>query len=343
MAAAPVSGPTDDGPNGAIRTAPAHRAGAVCPEGSDRKSAPRGAGMVEMMAGSPNEERWEGSGIVLVDSAGRILLQQRDDAQGPEGYGRWALPGGGREGDETPRDTAIRELEEETGLRVERVRYFRSFDQRDHPAFEHRTLHLFFADDEVDEQAIRVNEGLDFRFWAPEEALQLRMNPAGKLMLKEFLSSDKYRGLVALKAPFKRAVAVLALDRWGRVLLQLRDSDLPPERYPDHWSLCGGLMEPNEAPDEAALREFEEETGHLLEDLKFWRTFRRDELPTAMVDVQHVYYMDADIPEEHISVNEGQAFKYFSPDEIGNLKIPPHARIVLERFFASPAYRAMFH
>jgi 8-oxo-dGTP diphosphatase len=284
-----------------------------------------------------------GGGLVLVDAAGRVLLQQRDDDTGPEGYGRWALPGGGREGDESPRDTAVREIAEETGLRLARVRFFRSFDHRDHDAFGHRTLHLFFADDEVDEAKIEVNEGLDFRFWAPEEALELRMNPAGRLMLEAFLTSDHYRGTVALKAPFKRGVSVLELDRWGRVLLQLRDDDLPPERYPGHWSLPGGMMEPDESPDEAGLREFEEETGHLLDEVRFWRTFRRAELPTALVDIQHVYFIDADIPEAHVSVNEGQAFRYFAAGELGELAMPPHAREILGLFFASPAYKALFH
>ncbi|MCK9519404.1 MAG: NUDIX hydrolase [Dehalococcoidia bacterium] len=289
------------------------------------------------------DEQWEGSGIILVDRVGRVLLQQRDDDHGPEGYGRWALPGGGHEGEETPRETAIRELEEETGLRVARVRYFRSFDQRDHPAFEHRTLHLFFADDEVDERAIHVNEGLDFRFWAPEDALGLRINPAGRLMLTEFLESDLYKGLVQRHAPFTRGVAVLELDRWGRVLLQLRDDDLPPELFPGTWTIPGGLMDTDEAPDEAGLREFEEETGHLLEEIRFWRTFRRPELASLMVDVQHVYFVDADLPEEHISVNEGQAFRYFAASELEALPMTPYARDVLELFFVSPPYKALFH
>ena len=139
-------------------------------------------------------------------------------------------------------------------------------------------------------------------------------------------------------------MAVLQLDRWGRVLLQLRDADLPPERCPDMWSLPGGLLHPGEPPDACGLREFEEETGVLLEDLKLYRTFSRDQdLPTALVDVQHVYYIDADLDEAELEVNEGQAFTYFGPNEIAALPMPAHSRTILDLFFVSPAYKGLFH
>ncbi|MGE5596481.1 MAG: NUDIX domain-containing protein [Hyphomicrobiales bacterium] len=285
----------------------------------------------------------EGSCVILVDRTGRVLLQQRDDPQPPEGYGRWAIPGGSREGSESPRETAIREFEEETGVRLERVRSFCTYDHPHAPGADRHLLHVFFADDDVDEAAIDVREGLAFRYWSPPDARSLRMNPRTREMLDDFLASDQYRGLAALKRPNRVGVAVLELDRWGRVLLQLRDDDLPPERYPGQWSIAGGIMEPGEAPDACALREFEEETGHLLEELRLYRVFRRDEVPTADVDVQHVYYIDADIPEEHIQVNEGQAFRYFGPADIDALDMPEHARIILRLFFESPAYKAMFH
>jgi 8-oxo-dGTP diphosphatase len=152
-----------------------------------------------------------------------------------------------------------------------------------------------------------------------------------------------YRGTLATKRPYKEGVAVLALDRWGRVLLQLRDADLPPERHPDVWSLPGGIIEPDEAPDAAGLREFEEETGHLLEDLKLYRVFRRHDIETLLVDVQHVYFGDPDIVEEAIDVREGQAFQYWGPAETLTLPMPPHARTILGWFFESPAYKALFH
>jgi 8-oxo-dGTP pyrophosphatase MutT (NUDIX family) len=54
-------------------------------------------------------------GTVTVDDAGRILMQRRRDT------GQWALPMGKMEIGETPAQCAVRETEEETGVRVEPV------------------------------------------------------------------------------------------------------------------------------------------------------------------------------------------------------------------------------
>ncbi len=289
-------------------------------------------------------ESWEGSAVFLIDPAGRVLLQQRDDDWPPEGYGRWAIPGGRREGQETPRETALREFEEETGTKLLRLRTWRTASREQFPDLAAGLMHLFFADDEVDREGMEVNEGLDFQYWSPAEITDLRINPPTRAVIDAFLASDSYRGTVAVKAKYKVGVGIIEIDRWGRILLQLRDADLPPERYPDAWSFPGGLLEPGEAPDAAAFREFEEETGHLLESLKLYRVYRRDpDIPSSMTDAFHIYYVDADIDEDLIQVNEGQAFRYFAPDNMAALNIPPHTRLILTDFLSSPAYKAMFH
>jgi 8-oxo-dGTP diphosphatase len=286
----------------------------------------------------------EGSGVILFDSDGRVLLQQRDDDVPPAGYGRWAIPGGRREGDEEPRATALREFEEETGVRLSRLRFFATFDRSPELPLRPERLHLFFADDEVPQEDVQCFEGLQMRYWSPEEAASLPMSPATRALLDQFLASDQYRGTLAIRAPFKVGVAVIEIDRWGRLLLQLRDADLPPERYPDMWSIPGGILHEGEPPDAGAIREFEEETAQLLEELKFYRVYRRDpDLPTSLTDVFHIYYIDADIDEDAIEVNEGQAFRYFAPEELAALRIPQHTRKVLDDFITSPAYRGMFH
>jgi ADP-ribose pyrophosphatase YjhB (NUDIX family) len=61
---------------------------------------------------------------ILVDDEGRVLLARR--AHDPEA-GRWDLPGGFLEPDESPEDGLRREMREETGLDVEVGRYVGSF------------------------------------------------------------------------------------------------------------------------------------------------------------------------------------------------------------------------
>lgn len=53
-----------------------------------------------------------GSAIIVVDDFGRILLQERTDRN------KWGLPGGCQELGERLETTAVRELEEETGIKI---------------------------------------------------------------------------------------------------------------------------------------------------------------------------------------------------------------------------------
>ena len=59
--------------------------------------------------------RWRGAKLVLL-AGDRLLVIRRDDIPTIPWPGLWDLPGGGREGDETPEACALRELAEETGL-----------------------------------------------------------------------------------------------------------------------------------------------------------------------------------------------------------------------------------
>ena len=62
-----------------------------------------------------------------------VLVYQRDDFPGLRYAGMWDLPGGGREGEETPVECALRELEEEFGIRVDpaAIIYHRSYPSAD--------------------------------------------------------------------------------------------------------------------------------------------------------------------------------------------------------------------
>ncbi len=54
-----------------------------------------------------------GAAAFIVDEKGRILLVKHT-----YGHLNWELPGGGGEADESPVETAVREVKEETGLTV---------------------------------------------------------------------------------------------------------------------------------------------------------------------------------------------------------------------------------
>ena len=56
--------------------------------------------------------------VVRNPENGKILLMKRADSKKMM-PGRWEFPGGGVEAEETPEEAALRELEEETGLKAE--------------------------------------------------------------------------------------------------------------------------------------------------------------------------------------------------------------------------------
>lgn len=70
-------------------------------------------------------ERFTGAKLV-VTCGDAVLTLRRDDIPTIAWPGMWDLPGGGREGDETPQTCALRELFEETGLSLPPDRLLRA-------------------------------------------------------------------------------------------------------------------------------------------------------------------------------------------------------------------------
>ncbi len=78
--------------------------------------------------GGMDGKPFSGAKIALLCEA-RLVVYRRDDKPSIPWPGLWDLPGGGREGDETPAACALREVEEEFGLALApaRITWCRSY------------------------------------------------------------------------------------------------------------------------------------------------------------------------------------------------------------------------
>lgn len=282
----------------------------------------------------------EGSVVLLVDREGRVLLQQRDDNIGPAGVGRWAIPGGGREGDENPLETALREFDEETTARLRQVRHVTTYSPPGDPWMKNHRLHIFLAQDDVPRESIEVLEGMDFQYWPTDELAGLPMNPNSRRYLEELLTTGIIERAARREAFSRDGVAVAALDRWGRVLLT-RPTD---GGRPGDWGLPGGAIGDGESADRACFRHFEALTGDVLESLKLEGVRRRAGgdwmLPGESL---HVYYFDPDLDAEQLDLPAATEVLYLHPGDVEGTALVEWAREALVRFFAGGAYRAMFH
>lgn len=137
------------------------------------------------------------SGVILVDREGRILLQERDEHPviDPE---KWGLAGGHLDPGEAFETAAYRELEEETGVRLEPggLELFAEFTV-DHrvPYGTWDRMQVFVAATDLTDADIDCREGRQIVFVDPEVARGLDLTSAATDIVPAFLDSPTYSRL----------------------------------------------------------------------------------------------------------------------------------------------------
>ena len=133
---------------------------------------------------------------------------------------------------------------------------------------------------------------------------------------------------------------ILVVDRVGRILLQLRDSDAPV--FPDKWSLVGGQVEPGETPEEAARREVLEESAIWVEaPLEPVFEGRLASGRGHGLTQWHVYAAPTHASDADIVVGEGADIVFMAPEKAAGLDLAPSAAILLPAFLDSPLHRRL--
>ncbi len=139
------------------------------------------------------------AGVILVDRQGRVLMQLRDDNPKIMFPGHWGLTGGGAHPGETPEQAARREIQEETGIALERFEPFRAYyfsesgaGKKSATARTDYEFYLFHAPCETSAEELVCGEGRGLRFFAPAEMRELNIAYNHRDVLSDFFASVHY-------------------------------------------------------------------------------------------------------------------------------------------------------
>lgn len=129
-----------------------------------------------------------GSAIIIKNKEGKLLLQHRDN-NAPTDKNKWGMWGGGTEENETPVETAIRELKEELTIDVEENQL--SFFKKYIVTFDNviqKEVSVFFLQDEGNFMYQQC-EGDDLQFFLPQEISLLSLDSAAKVALMDYIKN----------------------------------------------------------------------------------------------------------------------------------------------------------
>jgi len=130
--------------------------------------------------------------VALMDRNGRILLVKR---RFEPGKGLWSIPGGLVELGETIREAALRELEEETGVKADITRILDVVDVivRDDDVIKyHYVIVVFEAVNPSGEAKQYSDECMKIGWFSLDEALSMELTRTAKRVIEKLVEEHKY-------------------------------------------------------------------------------------------------------------------------------------------------------
>ncbi|HXK34624.1 MAG TPA: NUDIX domain-containing protein [Dehalococcoidia bacterium] len=140
---------------------------------------------------------------------------------------------------------------------------------------------------------------------------------------------------MAERAPQREVAVGFIVADDGRMLLQHRD-DKPGLPSAGMWGFFGGHVEPGETPEQAFLREMDEELG--------WRPRHLERFGSVVVEhgprhvVSHRFAAHLDVPVASLRLREGQDLGLFAPEALPP-RIVPEIVPAIEQFARGDVYR----
>jgi len=128
------------------------------------------------------------TGAVIENQAGEILM-----VKSPKWSNKWCMPGGHIDPGETIEQAALREAEEETGLKLKPVKIV-SFGELINPPDFYKPAHFIYFDLwcllEDDQEVKLDNDELEeYKWFKPEEALKLDLSSGYYKTIQDYLKA----------------------------------------------------------------------------------------------------------------------------------------------------------
>jgi 8-oxo-dGTP diphosphatase len=125
----------------------------------------------------------------------------------------------------------------------------------------------------------------------------------------------------------KKIAAIILENDNKELLLYLRDNK-PGIPFPNCWDLIGGHVEDGETPEEALVREVNEELGITLTEFRFYKKYlclTGDAYPNE----KYIFTGRINIPIQDLTLFEGERPQYFKRSEIPDVNFANILRDVL--------------
>jgi 8-oxo-dGTP pyrophosphatase MutT (NUDIX family) len=126
---------------------------------------------------------------IIENDKGQVLVSQRLDPKIPDAHLKWDVPGGSNEFGESLKDTLIREIQEETGLRVDILRFLPDCVSKEwqHEDYLQHTLVFCYHCKLIDGKLhLNDNEINELKWVLPQDAQKLDLLPTTKVFIDLF-------------------------------------------------------------------------------------------------------------------------------------------------------------
>ena len=132
----------------------------------------------------------------------------------------------------------------------------------------------------------------------------------------------------------RHMVSVIPYNAQGKALLQQRDYN-PGIKYPGHWTIFGGAVEPeDESYEVAARRELQEELELDL-PIRHWYTYTCPDrsVPGQLDVVVHVFVAPTERTAESLTLREGLGMGFYDRTGAAELNFGFAKGPVVNKFF----------